>query len=213
MKKLLLIFALAATGAAQQPTAASLTKVVDNHYNHLISLQAHYAERYQGMGLDRTETGTLTLRKPGRMRWDYDAPAGKLFLLDGKDAISYTPGDAQASRFPEKQLDDLRSPLRFLLGHTELAKELDHLQLTLVSDSPRLYSLSGTPKAMQQRLHTLSLTIDAAGQIHSMRIEEIDGSTTTFTFTGIRENVPTTDSDFHFTPPAGITIVDATAPL
>ncbi len=211
--KFLLTLALATTAAAQQPTAASLAKVVDNHYNHLTSLQAHYAERYQGMGLDRTETGTLTLRKPGRMRWAYDTPAGKLFLLDGKDAISYTPGDAQASRFPEKQLDDLRSPLRFLLGHTELTKELDHLSLALVSDSPKLYSFSGTPKAMQQRLHTLTLTVDAAGQIHSMRIEEVDGSTTTFTFTSIQENVPTNDGDFRFAPPPGVAIVNATAPL
>jgi outer membrane lipoprotein carrier protein len=217
MKTLLLTFALAtlapALAPARQPTAASLAKVVDAHYNRLSSLQAHYAERYQGMGLDRTETGTLTLRKPGRMRWAYDAPAGKLFLLDGKDAVSYTPGDAQASRFPEKQLDDLRSPLRFLLGHTELAKELENLQLTLVTDSPKLYSLSGTPKGMRQRLRSLTLTVDDTGQIHSMRIEEVDGSTTTFTFTAVRENVPTTEGDFHFTPPPGVGIVDATAPL
>jgi outer membrane lipoprotein carrier protein len=185
MTKLLLLLALAAPLSAQSLTATSLAKRVDNHYNHLQSLQAHYAERYEGMGLDRTETGTLTLRKPGRMRWAYDAPAGKLFILDGHDAISYTPGDPQATRFPEKQLDDLRSPLRFLLGHTELSKELDHL----------------------------SLTVDASGQIHTMRIEEVDGSTTTFTFTAIHENIPTTEGDFTFTPPPGVTIVKATAPL
>ncbi len=205
--------ALTTTAAAQQPTAASLAKRVDDHYNHLQSLQTRYAERYQGMGLDRTETGTLTLRKPGRMRWAYDAPAGKLFFLDGHDAISYTPGDPQATRFPAKQLDDLRSPLRFLLGHTELTKELDHLSLTLVSDNPATYTLSGSPKGMTQRLHSLALTVDASGQIHNMRIEEVDGSTTTFTFTAIHENVPTTDGDFTFTPPPGVTIVKATAPL
>lgn len=213
MTKLIIILALVAPLTAQTPTATALAKRVDDHYNHLQSLQAHYAERYQGMGLDRTETGTLTLRKPGRMRWAYDAPAGKLFILDGHDAISYTPGDPQATRFPEKQLDDLRSPLRFLLGHTELAKELDHLSLTLVSDNPATYTLSGTPKGMQQRLHSLALTVDGSGQIHNMRIEEVDGSTTTFTFTTIHENIPTTENDFNFTPPPGVTIVKATAPL
>ena len=34
------------------------------------------------MGLDRTESGTLELRKPGLMRWSYDSPAGKVFILD-----------------------------------------------------------------------------------------------------------------------------------
>jgi outer membrane lipoprotein carrier protein len=214
--KIFLALALAITSLplqAEQLTAASLARKVDDHYNHLQSLEAHYAERYQGMGLDRTETGTLTLRKPGRMRWAYDAPVGKVFLLNGKDAIAYTPGDAQATRFPEKQLDDLRSPLRFLLGHTELAKELDHLSLTLVSDSPKIYTLSGTPKGMTQRLRSLALTVDADGQIRSMRIEEVDGSQTTFTFSAIRENIPTTDAEFNFSAPLGVGIVDGTNPL
>lgn len=209
---ILLAFTVPAA-SAQAPTAASLAHKVDAHYNHLQSLTARFTERYQGMGLDRTESGTLTLSKPGRMRWAYDAPSGKLFVLDGKSAISYTPGDAQALRTPAKQLDDLRSPLRFLLGHTELAKELDNLTLTLVSDASKSYTLSGTPKGMQQSIHTIALTVDPAGQIQSMRIEQTDGSTTSFTFTAIHENVPTTDADFTFTPPPGVTLINGTAPI
>ncbi len=207
---LALVLALTTAASAQAPTAAALAHKVDAHYNHLQSLTARFTERYQGMGLDRTESGTLTLRKPGRMRWAYDAPSGKLFVLDGKSAISYTPGDAQALRTPAKQLDDLRSPLRFLLGHTKLAKELDNLTLTLVTGG---YTLSGTPKGMQQSIHTIALTIDPAGQIQSMRIEQTDGSTTSFTFTAIHENIPTTDADFTFTPPPGVTIINGTAPI
>ena len=212
MKKLVLAasFLLTVSASAQTPTAAALAKKVDAHYNHLQSLQTRYTERYRGMGLDRTETGTLLLKKPGRMRWSYDTPAGKLFVLDQKYAISYTPGDAQADRMPAKQLDDLRSPLRFLLGHTELAKELDHLTLAPVTDG---FTLSGSPKGMQTRVKNLSLTVDASGTIQAMRIEEVDGSTTDFSFTQMHENVPTKDSDFVFTPPAGVEIIDNTAPI
>ena len=212
--KLLLTLLLTTTAAAQTPTAATLAKRVDDHYNHLHSLQSRYTERYRGMGLDRTETGTLTLQKPGRMRWAYDAPAGKLFLLDGHDALSYTPGDAQATRIPEKQLDDLRSPLSFLLGHTQLSRELTNLSLTLTgTPTAPLYTLSGTPKALTQRLHTLSLTVDSKGQIQSMRIEETDGSLTDFTFTAIHEDIPTKPSDFTFLPPPGVTIVNGANPI
>lgn len=205
----------AATAAAQSPTASSLAHRVDDHYNHLTSLQARYNERYRGMGLDRTESGTLTLRKPGRMRWAYDTPRGKLFLLDGHDAIFYTPGDPNAQRMPAKQLDDLRSPLRFLLGHTQLSRELDHLSLTLVSleDGKTGYTLSGVPKGMGERLHSLALTVDATGAIHTMRLEEADGSTTTFNFSELHENVPTKDADFVFIPPAGVGIVTAAKPI
>jgi outer membrane lipoprotein carrier protein len=213
----LLLFLLAAPIIAQTPTASTLAKTVDAHYNHLHTLQARYTERYQGMGLDRTEAGTLTLSKPGRMRWAYDSPPGKLFLLDGKSAVSYTPGDAQATRIPAKQLDDLRSPLRFLLGHTELAKELDDLTLTPAGEpiqaEPGDYVLSGIPKGLSQRVRSIALTVSPAGQILAMRLEEIDGALTTFTFTDQHENLPAAASDFIFTPPPGVIIIDGTAPI
>ncbi len=195
---------------AQTPSATQLAQRVDAHYNHLKSFQARYTERYQGMGTDRTESGTLLLRKPGRMRWSYDAPAGKVFLLDGKNAISYTPGDAQANRLAAKELDDLRSPLRFLLGRTELDKELEHLTITPAESG---YTLAGTPKGMEERVRSISLTVDATGAIHALRLEEADGARTTFTFTDIRENVPAPDSAFVFTPPPGVTVVDGAAPI
>ena len=162
------------------------------------------------MGTDRTETGTLLLRKPGRMRWSYDAPVGKVFLLDGKNAISYTPGDAQANRLAAKQLDDLRSPLRFLLGRTELAKELDHLTLAPVEGG---YTLTGTPKGMQGHTQSVLLTVDAGGIIYALRLEEADGARTTFTFTDLRENASAPDSAFVFTPPPGVIVVDGAAPI
>ncbi len=206
------VFVLAAnTLPAQTLSATTLAKAVDTHYNHLTSLQTRFSERYRGMGLDRTESGTLTLRKPGRMRWAYDAPAGKLFLLNGKDAISYTPGDPQADRLPARQLDDLRSPLRFLLGHTELAKELDHLTAAPIENN--LYSLAGTPHNLAGRLRQVTLVVDAKGLIHSLQIDEADGAITTFTFTDQHENLPTPDSTFLFTPPPGVTVVNSPAPI
>ena len=210
MRRLLLLFALTTVASAQTPEATALAKRVDAHYNHLQSLQARFTEHYQGMGMDRSESGTLTLRKPGRMRWAYDSPSGKLYVLDGKNAISYTPGDVQALRTPARQLDDLRSPLRFLLGHTELAKELDALTLTPTGDG---YTLTGVPKGMQQTIRTLALTVDPTGQIRSMRLEQIDGSITSFTFSAIQENVPVKESDFLFIPPTGVTIINGSAPL
>jgi outer membrane lipoprotein carrier protein len=189
---------------------SALIHRVDDHYNHLASLRARYSERYAGMGLQRSESGTLTLRKPGQMRWSYDQPAGKVFVLDGKFAWFYTPGDAQVSRTPAKQLDDLRSPLRFLLGHTQLAKELDGLATTRIPDG---FRITGVPKGMAQRVHLLTLDVSPAGTIQRMKIEEVDGATTEFTFTGIEENVPVKASDFVFTLPNGVTVIDGAAPI
>ena len=190
--------------------ADTLLSKVDGHYNRLASLKARYTERYAGMGIDRTESGTLLLKKPGRMRWSYDQPAGKLFVLDGKYAWFYTPGDDQVQRVPAKQLDDLRSPLRFLLGHTQLKKELG--SLTVTEDSHGIH-IAGVPRGMEQRIKVLTLDVTPAGAIQHMRLEELDGATTEFAFTQVEENIPTRDSDFSFTPPKGISVVDALPPI
>jgi outer membrane lipoprotein carrier protein len=198
------------TISAHAQTNDALLKKVDDHYNHLASLRTRYVERYTGMGLKRSESGTLLLKKPGRMRWSYDTPAGKVFVLDGKFAWFYTPGDPQAQKIPAKQLDDLRSPLRFLLGHTELKKELDGITVKPDGDG---FRIAGIPKGMAQRLKELSLRVTAAGMISGMKLEEIDGAVTEFTFTESVENAPVKDGDFVFAPPAGVSVVNGAAPI
>jgi outer membrane lipoprotein carrier protein len=209
LAKVVLVLSVCAAPLFAQDNDA-LVRRVDDHYNHLSSLRAHYSERYSGMGMDRTEEGTLLLKKPGRMRWSYATPVGKVFVLDGKFAWFYTPGDVQATRVPAKQLDDLRSPLRFLLGHTQLKKELDNL--AVAQDGPG-FRISGVPKGMEQRVKLLSLWVTAAGAIDRMRLEEVDGSVTEFTFSEMRENVPLKDSDFAFIPPPGVTVVQGLPPI
>ena len=144
------------------------------------------------------------------MRWSYDAPSGKLFVLDGKYAWFYTPGDAQVSRAPAKQLDDLRSPLRLLLGHTQLAKELE--QIASEPDGAN-FRITGVPKGMAQRVHLLTLIVAPNGAIQRMKLEETDGATTEFTFSGIEEDIALPPADFIFTPPPGIPIVAAQPPI
>ena len=184
---------------------------VDRHYNQLHSLKAGFTESYEGLGMRRTESGTLLLVKPGRMKWEYSSPAGKLFLLDGKYAWFYARGDSQVQRIPARQLDDLRSPLRFLLGHTELERELEHLVLRPAPNGQ--FALSGQPKGQEKRLNRLTLTVTADGVITGIEIEEADGALTRFTFTAEQANLPIAPSSFHFDPPPGVPVVDALPPV
>lgn len=207
---LLLVVAFCVPLYTHAQDADALLRRIDDHYNRLKSLRARYTEHYAGMGIDRTESGTLLLRKPGRMRWSYDQPEGKMFVLDGKFAWFYTPGDAQAQRTPASQLDDLRSPLRFLLGHTQLRKELVNVSVT--EDSHGIH-VTGVPRGMEQRIQRLTLDVNASGQIQHMKLEELDGAITEFDFTQVQENVTTREGDFVFSPPAGVPVVDALPPV
>ncbi len=96
-----------------------LLKGVEQRYNHAKTLQVQYNETYTVQGQARkSETGTLTLRKPGRMRWDYTAPAGKLFLSDGKDVYLYTPESHRVEKEPLKASEDMRAPDGVPVGQT-----------------------------------------------------------------------------------------------
>ncbi|HEY1903319.1 MAG TPA: outer membrane lipoprotein carrier protein LolA [Terracidiphilus sp.] len=197
--------------SAKDLSAHELAQRVDHHYNQLRSLKAGFTESYEGLGMDRSESGTLLLLKPGRMRWDYSSPRGKLFLLDGKYAWFYSPGDPQVQRMQAKQLDDLRSPLRFLLGHTELEKEMS--SLTLAPAAAGRFTLSGQPKGQEKRVSRLSLTVTADGTITGIEVEEADGAITRFTFTGEVPNAPAPADEFRFTAPDGVPVVDTGPPV
>ncbi len=198
------------------PADTAILKSVDDHYNRLHSLRTSFTETYVGLGLHKSESGTLLLSKPGRMRWSYTDPAGKLFILDGKYAWSFSPGDAQAQRVPARQMDDLRSPLRLLLGHAQLARELTAIHVTpkgTQNGQPGGAIIEGIPRGQEARLKSLTLEVTFAGAIQNLKLEEIDGSITEFHFAAMQDNPPTTPADFTFTPPAGIPVVDGLPPI
>ena len=188
--------------ASADDAAKALARRVDQHYNALKSIRMAFLENLESAGIKRTESGTLELKKPGRMRWDYAKPREKLFISDGKTAYFYVPGDQQARKAPVKKLDDLHSPLRYLLGKSRLEDELEKINL-------EGSVITGVPKHLKERVSQVALTINAKNQIERIVIEEVDGTRTEFAFTEIEENVPLGDTRFKFVLPAGVEMVEA----
>ena len=206
----LAVVLLAASVASMAADVHAIAQAVDQRYNHLHTLEAQFTEIYRGGGMDRTETGVLWLKKPGKMRWEYRSPREKVFLSDGKDAWFYLPDDRQARKSPAKKLDDLRSPLGFLLGKTRLEKELQGL--SLARDVPPVTAgnvvLRGVPQAMADRVSQVLLEVAPNSTIARIVIQEVDGSVTEYRFTDQKEDVAVADSNFHFVPPAGVEVID-----
>jgi outer membrane lipoprotein carrier protein len=197
---------LSIAATAQTASVAAVAQAVDDHYNHLRSLRADFTEVYRGAGLERTETGVLWLKKPGKMRWEYRSPKEKLFVSDGRDAWFYVPGDRQVRRTQVKKIDDLRSPLAFLLGKTRLEKELQPLSLapdvTPVEAGDAL--LRGVPRGMGDRIREVLLEITPRRQIRRLVVEEVDGAVTEYVFRDIQEDIAIGEERFGFVPPPGV---------
>jgi len=209
----ILVFGLAAAAQlSAQTDVHAIADRVDQRYNHMQTLQAQFTETYSGAGMKRTESGTLELKKPGRMRWDYDQPRPKMFLTDGKTAWFYVPGERQVRRAPVKQIEDLRSPLRYLLGKTKLEKEFVGLAIATDVNPANAGDivLRGVPKGMQERVSQTLLEVTPEGLITRIVVEEFDGSVTEFRFLQQKENVQIGDQRFKFAPPAGVEVVQGT---
>jgi outer membrane lipoprotein carrier protein len=192
----------------------AVATAVDAHYNHLQSLEAEFTELYRGGGIQRTESGTLWLKKPGKMRWEYRSPREKLFVSDGKAAWFYVPEERQARREDARKLEDIRSPLAFLLGKTKLEKELTGL--SAAPDVTPMQSgntvLRGVPQGLADRVSEILLEVTPEDQIVRILIQEVDGSETEYRFTDQRENVALADGRFQFQPPAGTETVQGFGP-
>jgi len=200
---------LLSSATLAQTSVPKLAEEVDAHYNHLRTLQANFTEIYRGAGISREESGTLWLKRPGRMRWNYQKPREKLFVSDGKTAWFYVPGEQQARRTPMKKLEDLRSPLAYLLGKTKLRKEFE--ALSLAPDAPPWHPgdtvLRGVPKFMEG-VNQVLMEIAPDGKIVRLVADGADGSSTEYRFQDQQENLEIADRQFQFTPPPGVQVIE-----
>ena len=204
------LLAGAITSQGRSEDIRQLARAVDEHYNHLHSLQSDFTEIYRGDGAERVESGTLWLKKPRKMRWEYRSPKEKLFISDGKAVWFYLPTERQLRKTPLRKLDDLRSPLAFLLGKTKLENELQGLSKVVDQSplDPGNTLLRGVPQAMAGQVSEVQLEITPSDRIVRIVLLEADGATTEFRFAGWKENLELNDSRFQFSPPPGVETVE-----
>lgn len=191
--------------AAESPLEP-LLKAVENHYNHAQSLELDFSETYVGYHRPvQSESGILYLRKPGRMRWEYSHPPGKLFLSDGKNVFLYTPDDRRAEKSSLKRSEDERAPLAFLLGKLDFNKEFKDFHSRPEGAATWI---TATPKNENLAYREVEFLAAPDGRIERLRVTGQDQSKLDFTFTNEKQNVNLAPSLFVFNPPAGVEIVE-----
>jgi outer membrane lipoprotein carrier protein len=219
----LLLFPVAPGPGANASTNA-VVKNLEAHYRSARTLEAIFLERYsEGSQTVRVESGKVYFSRPGRMRWEYESPQEKLFLVDGKYAWLYLPADRTATRKPVKESDDWRTPLALLTGRADLSRFCGNIELlptdaVLTEDRPSSagnYVLRCTPKIhgnAEPDFREALLEADSQFQLVRVVIRQAGALQTEFRFGNWRENIPVDESKFHFLPPPGVAIVEAPQP-
>ena len=198
---------LAVSAFAAEPKLDDLLQKVEARYNRTKSLQVVFQEQYTRAGEPRrTESGVLMLHKPGRMRWDYTQPKGKLFVCDGKFLYLYTPDDNRAERMKLQMSDDMRAPLAFLLGRLNFKEDFKSFSAT--PDRENVF-ITATPKSDKMPYTEVTFLVSPDSVIHYLKVRGQDGSLLEYTFEDERKNPPVADTTFRFAPPPGVEFVDS----
>jgi outer membrane lipoprotein carrier protein len=191
---------------AADPGLDKLLKGVENHYNKAKTLQVLFNESYTPQGKpSRSESGTLMLRKPGRMRWEYSQPKGKLFVSDGKALWLYTPSDNRAEQMPLKDSEDMHAPLAFLLGRLSFDKDFRNLQARA---DGALTRITAEPKTDNLPYTAVEFLVGADAQIREVKVTGFDNSVLDFHFDGEKVDPPLGAKLFEFQAPAGAEVVE-----
>jgi outer membrane lipoprotein carrier protein len=200
------LFALAA-GASAGTDSTSILRGVEQRYNRARTLQVHFEQTYQApQRAPKTESGELSLRKPGRMHWRYSQPPGKLFIGDGKFVYLYTPANNRVERSKMKESDDMRAPLAFLLGDLDFARDFKRFTFRPADGGTWVAAEPASAKAPFTKVEFL---VSPSFEIRHLIVAEDDGSTMDFRFDQEKLNPALADSLFRFQPPPGAQVVEA----
>ena len=198
---------LAAMVCLADTSTDQLIKKVQARYNGARTLSVHFVENYSILGHPRpAESGTLTLRKQGKMRWDYSRPEGKLFISDGKEVFLYTAPDNRVEKVPLKDTEDMRAPLAFLLGRLDMKKEFRDFQSREADGGTWLDAAAKTDRLPYEKIQML---VTPKGSIQKLNVLGRDQSLLSYEFTDEKLNPPLNDILFHFEIPPGAQVVSA----
>lgn len=209
-----------------QGNVGELTHAIEARYRGARTLKAIFYERYSdGSGGVAAESGTVYFSRPGRMRWEYESPETKLFLVDGENVWFYVPADRTVSRAKLKESSDWRTPLALLVGKAKLSDLCQ--KLNLVEPDGKYSEAAGFQPAAGDNVlrcvprgesdkhgnatQVVFLETDRQARLVRVVIHQPGNAVTEFRFGDWQENIPIPEVKFHFQPPPGVSIVDQSA--
>jgi outer membrane lipoprotein carrier protein len=221
----LLFLLLTLTGSAD---SKAIIARLEARYRAAKTLQASFLERYTENGrLVRVEAGTAYFKRPGKMRWEYEAPEKNLFLVDGKTAWFYVPGDHSVTRFPANQSADWRTPLALLVGGMKVSRVCEQVvdavdekpenpehamlycKLRGAASNPQKIASGELPSEKPTNGEAVFFEIDRnTGYLVRVRVRDPGGIGIEFSFANWRMDPQVPDSLFRFDVPKSVAIVN-----
>jgi len=200
----------AMAGPTPSLTLEQYVHAFESSYRGVNTLRAEFKQTYTSGGRMRVESGTVSLAKGGRMRWDYREPEAKLFVSDGKQFFLYVPAQKQVTQSTVKATEDFRLPLGVLLSRLSLRRVFSKIEFAdqALQAEPGDRVLRGYPnKGLEDEYREVLIELSPQMDIRRLVVLYADTSTMEFTFNRIQRNVAVPPSAFRFVPPLDAEVI------
>ena len=185
--------------------ARSLVRRIEERHARASDLVARFTQSYRSgmLGREIVERGVVSIKRPGRMRWEYKDPEAKLFISDGRTFYFYVPADRQVVVSEQDATRSLAA--RLLSGRGGLLDEFD----ASLDEPPEdgVFRVKLVPRREQPDVERAFVDVEPSGRIRSILLQDVQGSRTRFRFESVRENTGLKDKLFRFDVPAGVEVV------
>src|SRR5437868_2139647 len=190
--------------AAPNP-ARSLAQRVQDFYADTRDFSAKFAQDYSYLAMGRTEDseGTVQVKKPGFVRWDYDKPDKRTIYVEGKTLWIWRPDDKEVQVKRDFGGDQLSSAFTFLWGKGDLLKEFKPKSLPAQKDLPKGDVLELKPIKPVPGVEKLLFVVGKDGQVLASAVTNAQGDVNQIVFSSAKVDQGLPDSLFHFEPPKG----------
>jgi outer membrane lipoprotein carrier protein len=206
----LLLGTLLLVQAAAPETPEALAARVQKHYDGIRDFEARFSQAYEGgvLRTKATESGTVAVKRPGRMRWIYTEPERKEFVSDGVRIYAYIPADKQVVVSPVPSGEQATTPALFLSGRGDLVRDFTPSFMEGSGAPDGLVVLRLEPRRTDPDYEWMAIGVDPASlQIRYLTAADRQGGRSTFTFTNMQENRGLSDKQFEFRIPRGVDVI------
>ena len=214
----LIIFILAAAFLLSVPHAAladdGLESVVDKvqkKYEQISDFHADFSQEAEVKALNKVQKaqGEVWFKKPGKMRWNYHAPAEDEIVSDGNTLWYYSQEEKQVIESPLSKVSDTETTSTLLSGLGKI-KELFDVSFAKAEglDGAGSYLLDLKPKTEEEGYNKVTIAVDKNTMlVNTMYLYDPYGNLTTVNLTDISVDKGVPDSLFVFNAPDGVEVI------
>ena len=179
---------------------------IQRFYGRTRDFTAHFTQRYTYTAMGRVEEseGTVQVKKPGSVRWDYDKPEKRTLFLQGRSLWIWRPAEQEAQHDKNFGGEQLSSAFTFLWGRGDLLSEFSPRAVPLPEGLPKGDALELSPKKPVPGVEKLLFVVASDGQVLASVVTNPQGDVNQMVFGQAKIDQRLPDSLFHFEPPKGV---------